>query len=130
MGHEPSSLHSVIVKEFRRTERRRKGMLLERIRGSSLGLKGTQEDTLEHRGERDPETPRRASAARNFQRPIHHIPLDSRDSEPCPGWQSGTEGIKWCLLDFPGGPVVQMSPFNTGGVGLTLGPAAKTPHTS
>ena len=53
MGHEPSSLHSVIVKEFRRTERRRKGMLLERIRGSSLGLKGTQEDTLEHRGERD-----------------------------------------------------------------------------
>jgi hypothetical protein len=53
MGHEPSSLHSVIVKEFRRTERRRKGMLLERIRGSSLGLKRTQEDTLEHRGERD-----------------------------------------------------------------------------
>lgn len=27
-------------------------MLWERIRGSSLGLKGTQEDTLEHRGER------------------------------------------------------------------------------
>lgn len=53
MGHEPSFLHSVIVKEFRRTERRRKGMLRERIRGSSLGLKGTQEDTLEHRRERD-----------------------------------------------------------------------------
>ena len=53
MGHEPSFPSSVIVKEFRRTERRRKGMLWERIRGSSLGLKGTQEDTLEHRGERD-----------------------------------------------------------------------------
>ena len=53
MGHEPSFLHSVIVKEFRRTERRRKGMFRERICGSSLGLKGTQEDTLERRRERD-----------------------------------------------------------------------------
>ena len=102
---------------------------LVHLRALAGGGEGGKE-VYEHRGERDPETPRRASAARNFQRPIHHIPLDSRDSEPCPGWQSGTEGIKWCLLDFPGGPVVQMSPFNTGGVGLTLGPAAKTPHTS
>ena len=70
------------------------------LRALAGGGEGARE-VYEHRGERDPETPRRASAARNSQRPIHHIPLDSRDSEPCPGRQSGTEGIKWYLLGLP-----------------------------
>lgn len=46
MGHEPSFPSSVIVKEFEKTERRRKGMLWERIRGSSLGLEGDNRRTL------------------------------------------------------------------------------------
>ena len=38
--------------------------------------------------------------------------------------------LKYSIRDFPGGPVVKISPSNTGGVGSIPSQGAKIPHAS